>query len=273
MKLATGALLIALAVTGAISWLLPRITQPPDRFAVAMALMVSDRADDAVHLLDHPDWRGVAQYRAGRYRRALAELYINETVPNLYNMGNSYARLHEWKAAKSAFRKALSLDPDHLDARHNLALVIEAEALEKALIDAQRTTKTMGHWRDGTQDTDPDQTLDGTERTEPGARADGVVRPSPEDGTTTGDGAVPGRSGTGQASADAKAGIADGDALDQAPDDLVGTSGTAPVRTESAQAAEILLRRIRDNPERVLRARLKAIDRMRREQEGPCTGC
>ena len=63
---------------------------------------------------------------------------------------------------------------------------------------------------------------------------------------------------------DAKAGRTDARGTEDARADLVGGGGAREL-AESQQAAEVLLRQIKDNPARVLSARLKAIYRERQE--------
>ena len=47
----------------------------------------------------------------------------------------------------------------------------------------------------------------------------------------------------------------------------------AMILRESTQAAEVLMRRISDDPALVLRARLRTLHRLRREKEAACAGC
>ena len=44
-------------------------------------------------------------------------------MPNLYNAGNSHAQLRDWPNAIATYQRVLRFDPNHADARHNLALV------------------------------------------------------------------------------------------------------------------------------------------------------
>jgi len=70
-----------------------------------------------------PFWRGVAQYEAGDYRAA-AETFATLPGPEAaYNRGNALARLGRLREAAEAYRQALRQQPDHADAKANLALV------------------------------------------------------------------------------------------------------------------------------------------------------
>lgn len=262
------ALFLGVLIAVGFGWLGPRLAQPPDRFSVAMDLLSEDRAGEALHLLDDPAWRGVAQYRAGRYHRALVEFITDETADNLYNLGNAYARLHEWRGAKSAYRKALSLDPGHDDARHNLGVVERAEQAEKELVETQRSTRRAGRWRDGDREDDPEDGPEGGNEVKPGDNTEGELAATDKRSADAGQSDQPGRLGDEVLSDRPEAGRGGGEATEDPGNDLTGGSGTAIVLNESAQEAEILLRAIRDNPARVLNARLRAIDKARRAQEG-----
>ena len=154
------ALALAVAVTALLAWWSPRFDRPPTRFEVARQLMRDDRADQAVHLFEHPTWRGVAQYRAGRFHRALGEFFLEETTLSLYNMGTAYARLEQWDGAIAAYQKVLRLEPGHADARHNLAIVLEAALLSRRLAAEARNERRLGRWKDGQRDQYPGADLD-----------------------------------------------------------------------------------------------------------------
>ena len=64
-----GLLIVALTGLAVVaSWAIPKLGAPPDRFGVAMQLIDQGRAVDAIYLLKDKPWRGVAEYRAGRYQ-------------------------------------------------------------------------------------------------------------------------------------------------------------------------------------------------------------
>ena len=248
------------------SWLIPRVTTPPDRFTVAMRLIDEGRADEAVYLLEDKSWVGVAQHRAGRYQRALYALIENETVDDLYNMGNAYARLHEWAGAKSAYRKALRLDPTHADAKFNLELVEKAEEAERRLVEDTRVTREMGRWKDGNRE-DPDRGQKPGSNIEQGGADEGEQRPADRDGTQAGAAERGGRLGDKPMSENRMTGAAGGSADETPPDGTQTGEGRALILRESAQAAEVLLRQIRDDAKRVLRARLRAAHRLRHGED------
>lgn len=262
--------LVALAVLA--SWLIPRVMAPPDRFTVALRLIEDDRAGEAVHLFEDIAWRGVAEYRAGRYHRALNAFIMGEGADDLYNVGNAYARLHTWGAARSAYLRALRLDPDHADARFNLNLIERAQEAERKLEEAMRDKRRAGRWEDGDR-LDDERGGEMGENVETGGADKGALKASDERTGKSGKSDKPGRLGEKPVSDDPESGASGGTADGTPPEGLEATEGQALIRMESSQAAEILLRRIRDNPGLVLRARLRALHRARQNAGGACDGC
>ncbi|MCY3981031.1 MAG: tetratricopeptide repeat protein [Alphaproteobacteria bacterium] len=251
------ALLVLLA--GSTAWLVPR--KPPDRFAAAIQLLEQKRAEDASYLFRDPSWRGIAEYRAKRYFRALGAFVQEENARNLYNLGNAYAQLQEWAGAKSAYRKALRLDPGHEDAQHNLAVVIRAEAREQEILDEQRATKRAGRWHDGNRESKPEGGAEPADRTEQGGGSDGEQRAADTKSSEAGPSDRPGKASDKPLTQEARGGASDGRADEEATRVLEGGAGRAAALRESRQEAELLLRRIKDNPVRVLAARLNAVHR------------
>lgn len=254
----------AFALTVLTAWLLPRGSAPPDRFAIAQQLIADGRAHEAVYLLDDPVWRGIAEYRAGRFGRAAAELRSDDDVLRTYNLGNAYAQLHEWESARAAYGRVLRIDPGHADARFNLSLVVEAEEAEKALAEAERSEARASRRNDEDR-REPGRGNEGGERKEEGDAQDGELQSAARASDRAGRSPEAGLEGEQQLSTASQAGASGGAPREgEARENLTG-AGAALLRRESTQAAEILLNRIRDNPARVLAARLAAIHERRRK--------
>lgn len=267
------ALLALFAVAATASWLAPRLTSPPDRATLGRELLAEGRFDDAAALFDSPAWRGVAEHRAGRHLRSAGSFLEEETPETLYNAGVAYARLHEWGAARAAFLKTLRLEPGHEDARHNLAVIERAEAAERRLIaEAAATEETAGRESGDLRTVDAPGPAEGEELD--GAARSGAKKAAATESDAGGRSEEAGAPGETPRAAQAGAGPVGGAADGDAPP-LEGLSAAAlSLRRESAQAAEILLRRIADDPERVLRARFRAAHERRRAREGAaCAGC
>lgn len=88
--------------------------------------------DQAAGAFENPQWRAAAQYRAGQYQQAAESLKDNPSADGQYNRGNALAKAGQLQQALEAYRQALSLDPNHADARYN------KEAVEKLLQQQQQ---------------------------------------------------------------------------------------------------------------------------------------
>ncbi len=248
----------------AAGWFLPRMTQPLDRFSVAQTLIADGRGAEAVHLLEDRVWRGLAEFRAERYRRAVEEFVQGEDVIALYNLGTAYARLAEWSGARVAFERVLALDPAHEDAAFNLSLVLQAEELQRQEAEAQRDTRTLGTEEGDGRGVESDESGGKTreEKATPSADAQATER------TANKAGQIPNEGRTGDIARTEDAAAGRGAASDASDDGSSSRTGAGAIRVlqTSRQDTEVLLRAIKDDPAAVLRARLWSIDRQRREE-------
>lgn len=266
MKVRAALLMIGVLAAFAAAWLIPRVNQPPDQFRVALQMIDSGRAKDAVHLFEDPIWKGIAEYRAERYRRALVELIRQESVLSLYNLGTAYARLHEWHGAIAAFEKTLRLDPNHADAQHNLEVVKRAQEAERVLIEQMRSTRKMGRWHDGNRMTEQSDEGDGGKTVQQDISQGEQGQAAQDEVSASGTTSAEGKLGEQAKGDEALAGNAPDDDPngDTTADGQLAATGIVRMQ-ESAQEAEILLNKITDNPARVLRARFRAIHKARQE--------
>jgi len=90
----------------------------------------------AAELFSDPNWVGAALYRAGDYAASAAQLEALDTPEAHYNRGNALARAGEIATAIQAYERALELDPEHEDARHNRDLLL-AQTPPESQQDAQ----------------------------------------------------------------------------------------------------------------------------------------
>ena len=247
---------LVVATTAAVSWLWPRIDRAPSDFEIGVDYLNQLRPDLALLFFEEPTWRGVAAYRSGRYAQASREFGADDAMESLYNLGNSYAQLRDWPNAVATYQRVLRFDPEHADAKHNLALVqtaadtpkgqpvrmdappeqIPPEEQEPQSSIPQETTPQDTQARESEQS----DTAGNTSDTDEAGETDAKNRPKPEDSTgeTGSAGAV------GQSS----------DERDSDKNRIVGTVDLKP--RSSTRPADVLLRKIRDDPEKVLRARL-----------------
>jgi len=72
---------------------------------------------------EREDWSAAAAYKSGDYQRA-AHLYKKEhTEHGYYNEGNALAHLGQYEKALEAYNKALAINPNNPDAKHNHKLI------------------------------------------------------------------------------------------------------------------------------------------------------
>jgi len=81
------------------------------------------RADEAAELFEDPAWEAAARYRAGDYAASAETFARLDTADAAYNRGNALARQGEYESAIEAYEAALTVEPEHEDARHNLELL------------------------------------------------------------------------------------------------------------------------------------------------------
>jgi len=82
-----------------------------------------DDANTAAKLFKNPQWRSIAQYRAGDYAAAASGFGSQHSPDALYNQGNALARSGKLAAAAQNYRKVLQQQPNNADAQHNLKIV------------------------------------------------------------------------------------------------------------------------------------------------------
>ena len=102
---------------------------------------------DAAALFEDPEWRGVAQYRAGDYGGSARDFAEQGDARNLYNLGNAMAQQGEYDSAIDAYEQVLEMEPDNEDARYNLDFVRnlkEQQEQQQQQGDDQQSTQNPG---------------------------------------------------------------------------------------------------------------------------------
>lgn len=77
----------------------------------------------AATLFQNQEWQAAAQYRAKDYEAAVKSLDGLHTPESLYNKANALAKLGDLEQAINNYDEALSLDPEHKDAKYNRDLL------------------------------------------------------------------------------------------------------------------------------------------------------
>ncbi|HEY8158728.1 MAG TPA: VWA domain-containing protein [Methylobacter sp.] len=93
----------------------------------------------AAEQFENPDWKAAAHYKAGEYDKALESLKSSKSESNAYNQGNALAKAGQLEEAIKAYEKALAVNPNDSDAKHNKEIV--EKELEKQKQDQKQDDK------------------------------------------------------------------------------------------------------------------------------------
>ena len=284
-----GALLAGIAIALVLGRWLAVVQAPLTRHAVAKTLLDDGAPEKAAHVFEAPIWQGVALYRAGRYHRAVGAFVTDDSVTGLYNMGNAYTRLGLYGGAVAAYEAVLQRQPNHEDARYNLELVRAAADRERELENEARQTENAGSWEDGLRDDHEQGEPDAANTEQPGEGEEPTSSDMPEEQaedqdaqagageTAAPESQIAGENAGGsekegeqaEASVFSLSGRDDENTDDLSPEggnteDAEVVGGEIDRAREEAMADEILLRRIKDDPALVLKARLNMALRKQR---------
>jgi len=95
----------------------------------------------AAEQFGNPDWKAAAQYKAGEYDKALESLKSSKSASGAYNQGNALAKAGQLEEAIKAYEKALVINPNDADAKHNKDVVekeLEKQKQEQKKQDQQK---------------------------------------------------------------------------------------------------------------------------------------
>ena len=76
----------------------------------------------AAELFESPPWKGVAEFRSGRYIEAAGTFGRMDSAIGFFNRGNAFMRGREYRKAITAYESAVAEDPDWIEAQENLDL-------------------------------------------------------------------------------------------------------------------------------------------------------
>ena len=89
--------------------------------------MQAGQTDKAAELFVNERWHAAAQYKAEKYKQASEAFAAGQQASDHYNRGNALAKQGDYEGAKTAYDKALNLDPTMADALFNKKLIEEIE--------------------------------------------------------------------------------------------------------------------------------------------------
>ncbi|MEM7252355.1 MAG: tetratricopeptide repeat protein [Pseudomonadota bacterium] len=259
----------AVALTVAVAWLWPRIDRPPNDFEIGIDFLQRDRPELARLFFDQTDWRGVAAYRAGRFGEASHDFAADDSVASLYNLGNSYAQLKDWSNAMATYRRVLRFNPEHADAKHNLALVKQASERPEGQPVAMKAPppEQLPPEPQEPQSAIPQESTPQSTQARESEQSDtaGNTSDTDESGDTDPDKQPKREKSTGETGSAGAVGQSSED--DEDSTNRTRIVGTVELKSRSStRPIDVLLRKIKDDPKKVLRARLEAAYESRRSE-------
>lgn len=246
------------AVAAAVSWLWPRIDRPPTDYEIAIQHLKEQQPGVALLFFKDTAWRGVAAYRDGRYAQATREFSASETVLSLYNLGNSYAHLRDWPNAIASYQRVLRFEPDHADALHNLGLVQIASELASRPVEPADEPEQQPPENDTIQLPIPQES--NSEQAQKGKGEESETAGNTSDTDEVGNKDPTQRPRPVQSVGEVGSAGAVGEASEEPSRQTRLVGGVVDMRPRmSTRPAEVLVRKIEDDPEKVLRARLRSV--------------
>ena len=85
--------------------------------------LLSENPQAAAEKFERQDWAGVANYEADNYETAAQQFANDDDAVSNYNRGNALSMAGDLEGAIKAYDRALEIDPDFADARHNKEIV------------------------------------------------------------------------------------------------------------------------------------------------------
>ena len=237
----------------------------------AERLLEEGSAADAAERFRDPNWRAVANYRAGEYGSSAAGFADMEDPDSLYNLGNALAKLGEFESAIDAYEQALELSPGDEDAMYNRDLLEDLLQQQKDAQDGeqgnqQNASESGGGGQQSEGQSESDQSGQQSQSGEPGAegqQGDSSVRD--EEATSQEDLEAM------QAELERAAQEAMQQAAEAQEQEGMSEADAQAMRLaqEQQQAMEQWLRRIPDDPGGLLRRKFRyQYQRQGRDQDG-----
>ncbi|MCP3952623.1 MAG: tetratricopeptide repeat protein, partial [Desulfobacterales bacterium] len=226
------------------------------------------QAFDWLSLWERDDQRqakAVKAYRDKDMQTALQGFSLDKTATGAYNRGNALANSEQLEAALEAYDEAIRLRPDFEDARYNRQIV------EAALAQKQEQEQEQEQKKQQQKDDSPSKPEEDPENPEPGENKQQGQEPEPDDtqNKSQTDSEDENQPSEQNAEADEKAPDQDKAGEEQQPGEIsesdqpppeetpTGVKETSGPMDEDAQALELMLRQVPDDPGALLRRKFK----------------
>lgn len=227
----------------------------------------------AAGTFDDAAWRAAAWYRAGEYGKAAEAWSTLDGTEAHYNRGNALARAGRLHEAAAVYETVLERDPDHADARHNLAVI--REHMQDSQNQSEQQQQQDGENRDSDQeqnsrdeqqgeqrDQQRQQQQDRSDRQPDGQR-------SQEQRNQSGEDEPPPQQAERNQAPEEPGQQSEGSQARQSPPRRAGEQQADEPLPEQRAATEQWLRRIPDDPGGLLRRKFRYQYGQRRRADGP----
>lgn len=255
---------------------------------IAHELFTEGNYAQAAEIFTDPAWKGVALYRSEQWWRAAEAFVRANDALSQYNLGNCYVQLSYYELALDAYMRALSIDPEMSDAKHNADIMRQLLAMKNNNKSGQQALQSREKEIDRIKSESEEESgsnAEGDEQTIPGDNQTGSEEESTQVKETSADAQDESDGGNrseqtteeldGEAGAENVDGLTDNSETENRPsggseaDTALEQSQSSGLRTalEQEQATEQWLNQINHDPYRFLQSRIE-LESARRQAAG-----
>ena len=215
--------------------------------------------DVAAKNFNSPQWKAASQYRAGNYDKAVEILKkLPATSENLYNLGNAQARQSQLEDALKSYQQALKENPDNEDAHYNKQIVEQAlKEQQKQQQDENQESDDQSDAQDQQDQRQSDDQSDDSQQQQKDQQQNDNSSQQEQQSSSTNDSQQQDENEEQSAQQNKAESTSDEEDKEQQAESQAAQSDDEKPLNESDQATEQWLRRIPDDPGRLLRRKFQ----------------
>ena len=223
---------------------------------------------NAAQLFENPEWKGTAAYRDGDYENAIAQFSLQDSPRDNFNRGNSLAFAGRLEEALDAFEHVLAANPQHEDALFNRDLIekLLKEQQQKQQNNQQKKGKT-GERKKTKQDEQEDSSMANDDQNNQHEQKYSVENRDSENQQTS---EAQNNNAEKQTVADENEIKDKSEKVDESAEQKIASNenqNLTPEEQSKQQALEQWLRKIPDDPGRLLRNKMRREFQRRGKQQ------
>ena len=218
--------------------------------------LIKKKYDVAAKNFNSPQWKAASQYRAGNYDKAVEILKKSPvTSENLYNLGNAQARQNQLEDALKSYQQALKENPDNEDAHYNKQIV--EQALKEQQKQQQDENQESDDQSDAQDQRQSDDQSDDSQQQQKDQQQNDNSSQQEQQSSSTNDSQQQDENEEQSAQQNKAESTSDEEDKEQQAESQAAQSNDEKPLDESDQATEQWLRRIPDDPGRLLRRKFQ----------------